>query len=134
MHSYSTCIRWQDIDAAGVVFYSHIFTLMHEAYEDMMHKLNFPLQSIVYDNWRLPLIHAECDFTAPLFLGDQIVITIELESSTGSTFALRYQIYNNQSEIVAKGKTVHTAINVVQNTKINLPEELVSGLNGLNNK
>ena len=61
---YSLRIRLHETDAAGVLFYAHLFRLAHDAYESFMAHIGFPLHALIghgdsAPGLRLPIVRAE---------------------------------------------------------------------------
>lgn len=69
---WASQVRFQDVDAAGVVFFARYFDLVHDAYAAFLESRGHPLASMfATPAWILPLRHAEADYLRPLRLGDR---------------------------------------------------------------
>jgi len=124
-HTYQTILRLHHTDAAGVLFFAHQFTLIHEAYESMMEAIGFPLRRLLAEKtFTLPIIQAEAHYTHPLFLGDRVTILLTVDQVTSSAFRLHYHLRNQDHLLTGEAKTVHTAIDPANRQKIPLPPEL----------
>ncbi|MHC5121434.1 MAG: acyl-CoA thioesterase [Planctomycetota bacterium] len=92
MYTYQTTIRLHHTDAAGVVFFSHLFVIAHDAYETFLEshlRLNAILSEGVYI---IPIVHAEADYLLPLSLSEKIRVELCLEQKGSSSFDLGYVI------------------------------------------
>ena len=68
MYHYQTTIRLHQTDAAGVVFFSNLFVIAHDAYESFLES-HLPLNAILSDGvYIIPIVHAEADYLLPLAL------------------------------------------------------------------
>jgi len=71
-HVYKRQVHFADTDAAGVVHFSRLLCYVEEAEHDLLAKLNIPL--LGDGGW--PRVHIDCDYLAPLTVGDTVEIMI----------------------------------------------------------
>jgi 1,4-dihydroxy-2-naphthoyl-CoA hydrolase len=108
---YQRKIYFADTDSAGVVYFSNLLSICHEAYEDFLSDLNINLPDFFSNQlMAIPIIHAEIDFFKPLFCGDIISINLELESINKKVFEIKYQVFKD-NDLIAKALTRHICIN-----------------------
>ncbi|MDQ7063604.1 MAG: thioesterase family protein [candidate division KSB1 bacterium] len=123
--SYETSIKFHETDAAGRLFFAHQLKLAHDAYEAFLQTSGLPLAIIVQDRpYDLPIVHAESDYLAPLFVGDKIRIELTVERIGNSSFTLGYDFRGQNGQSVGRAKTVHVAVNSKTGEKMALPEEV----------
>ena len=122
---YRTQIRLHDTDAAGILFFAHQFAIVHDAYEQLLEKFGCSFPTMLKKrSFFLPIVHAESDYKAPLFVGDHINISITVGHIGQTSFSFEYVIRNAKKKIVGTAKTVHVTINKKSRRKILLPKEL----------
>jgi|CXWL01.1.fsa_nt_gi 1,4-dihydroxy-2-naphthoyl-CoA hydrolase len=125
MFTYKTQIRLHDTDAAGILFFAHQFTIVHDAYEQLLEKLGFSFPTMLKKrSYFLPIVHAESDYKSPLFVGDTITIKITAGNIGETSFSFLYTIHNQKNVLVGSAKTVHVTIDKKKRTKIKLPKEI----------
>ena len=125
MFTYSTTIKLHETDAAGLLFFSNQFKLLHDAYEALLESIGFGFARLLLEkNYFLPIVHAESDFKAPLFVGDQISIEIKVGAIGTTSFTFVYTLRDKNKKVVGTGKTVHVTIDKKNRTKISLPLEI----------
>ncbi len=120
-------VALHDTDAAGVLFFAHLFRHAHDAYEAWMTQLGFPLDAMLRDGTlRLPLVHAEADYRQPLRHG--IAVTVELEPAAVGTasFTVDYRFRTSGAGLAATARTVHAAMD--QHGRRGLPSALREAL------
>lgn len=113
-------VRFQDIDAAGIVFFPRIFEYCHDAYVRFLAEAGEPLPAaLLTKSWAAPLTHVEADFLRPLRFGDELRVLIVQGDLSGSTLTLGYRLSVPElraadslrpkvsSEVVAVAQTVH---------------------------
>jgi 1,4-dihydroxy-2-naphthoyl-CoA hydrolase len=133
MYIYNTKIRLFHTDAARVIFYSNLFNIAYECYEEFLEKSGFSVKKVLNDGKLLiPVVHAEADYFKPLRLGDKIEIRMALNSSGKSSFVLDYILFNEYGEKAAKVKTIHAIVEAKSGKPIKIPEKLLEILNSLN--
>lgn len=70
-------VRFQDIDAAGIVFFARVFDYAHDAFVAYLAQVGIPLDGLLRDgDVGMPLVHAEADYKGPLRFGDTIDVQI----------------------------------------------------------
>ncbi|MCK5214222.1 MAG: acyl-CoA thioesterase [Candidatus Omnitrophica bacterium] len=122
---YQTFVRLHATDAAGVMYYSQLFILIHEAYESLLDSLDLRLADIIREKpYLLPIVHAEADYSLPAMVGDKLIINIKSISLNEKSYAVLFEIVNNDGEIVATAKTVHASIDKTSRKTIPLPQDI----------
>ena len=79
MHVYERPIRFEDVDAANIVFFARFFNYGHEAMESLLGNLDGGYAKLILQRKiGMPAVHCEADFMAPLRFGDvaRIEVTV----------------------------------------------------------
>lgn len=122
MYRYKTQIKLHQTDAAGLLFFGHQFMLIHDAYESLLEQIGFGFGDLIRNQpFFLPIVHAESDYKAPLFVGDHIEIQVRVDSVGTTSFTFAYEIYKNDGTLVGTSKSVHVTISKETQDKIPLP-------------
>lgn len=100
-------VRLHDTDAAGVLFFAHLFRHAHDAYESLMAAAGFPLQYLIRSGTALPIVHAEADYQAPVHQGDRIRVAVGVAEIRHQSFSLDYRFLDDQGVPRARARTVH---------------------------
>jgi 1,4-dihydroxy-2-naphthoyl-CoA hydrolase len=125
MYTYQTKIKLHETDAAGVLFFSNQFKLVHDAYECVLESIGFGFAELLNNkSFFLPIVHAEADFKMPLFVGDSIEIQVYTTHVGQTSFALSYNLLNPKQELVGTAKTVHVTVDKITKNKISLPKDM----------
>lgn len=126
--SYSRTIRLADTDAAGVVYFTQVLAICHEAYEACLEDSKLSLPSLVQAfKIALPIIHAEVDFFRPLGWGDTIEAQVFPELTSETEFAISYKIIA-ESDTKAVASTRHVCIDSETRKRVFLPAALQAWL------
>jgi 1,4-dihydroxy-2-naphthoyl-CoA hydrolase len=108
--THTFTVRLHDTDAAGVLFFAHLFRHAHDAYEGFMAALGQPLDGLLRDGCRLPLVHAEADYLQPIRHGEEIRVTVSLAALGETSFTLDYGFQDFSGEVRARARTVHVQL------------------------
>lgn len=108
--AFTTNVRFQDIDPAGVLFFGRIYDYLHLAYEE------FWASAGVDRAWffagapfLVPIAHSEADYKGPIRHGEAITVAIAVEKVGRASFALRYRVTGpgGVSDVRVLARTVH---------------------------
>ena len=128
---YRFTVRLHDIDAAGVMFFGHLFRHAHDAYESVMANLGQPLAGLIQAGVRLPLVHAEADYRQALRQGDEIRVEVACATLGGSAFTLGYRFCGADGALRATARTVHVHLGPDGSGSAPLPPDIRSALASL---
>ncbi|MDZ8185906.1 MAG: thioesterase family protein [Nostoc sp. ChiSLP02] len=126
--TYNRTVRFQDTDAAGVVYFANVLGICHEAYEESLEASSINLKDF-FNNppVAFPIVHASVDFLRPMFVGDKLLISLIPQKLGVDKFEITYEI-NVGEVIVAKAVTRHVCINASSRVKQELPDEIIQWL------
>lgn len=121
--TYTRTVRFQDTDAAGVVYFANVLAICHEAYEESCAASGINLK-IFFNNpaIAIPIVHASVDFLHPLFCGDKVAIHLMPKYLASDKFEIAYEIVGAAEQMVAKAITRHVCINAISRTRQELPD------------
>jgi 1,4-dihydroxy-2-naphthoyl-CoA hydrolase len=129
--TYNRTVRFQDTDAAGVVYFANILSMCHEAYEASLAASSINLQSF-FNNplTAIPIIHANVDFRQPMYCGDQLLIHLMPQQLDDNKFEITYQIVaaSSPQQELAKAITRHICIEPKTRTRTKLPDAIIQWL------
>ena len=122
--THTRTIRFQDTDAAGVVYFANVLAMCHEAYEESLAASGINLKSFFSNpSVALPIVHASVDFLRPMFCGDKLLIHLTPKHLSDNEFEISYQIVS-ADKVVAKAITKHVCIDSVSRSRTQLPDEM----------
>ncbi|RME93785.1 MAG: acyl-CoA thioesterase [Candidatus Hydrogenedentota bacterium] len=116
-------VRLSHTDAAGVLYFSRIFDLMHEAYEDLLLEKGISISELLkHDLYTFPIVSAHADYKRPIVVGDDL--TFQLAPKARSTsFEIAYHIFR-KTELVAEAHTVHVCLSKLTRRPVPIPDLL----------
>jgi 4-hydroxybenzoyl-CoA thioesterase len=111
---YERPVRFEEVDAAGIVFFARFLNYAHEAMEAFFAPLDGGYVRLVMSRRiGVPAVHVECDFRSPLRYGDTVDIDVAVTHIGTRSFTLRYS-YARATD----GKHVATVTHVVATTDL----------------
>jgi 1,4-dihydroxy-2-naphthoyl-CoA hydrolase len=126
--SYNRTVRFGDTDAAGVVYFAHVLSMCHEAYEESLRQSNFDLKTFFgKDTLAYPIVHAEVDFLAPMYCGDVLEIRVTSQLINEKVFELNYHLVKDSLQ-TAQAKTRHLCIETLTRKAKPLPSTILKWL------
>jgi 1,4-dihydroxy-2-naphthoyl-CoA hydrolase len=131
LFSHNRTVRFQDTDAAGVVYFANVLSICHEAYEASLAASGINLKSFFNNpTAAIPIIHASVDFLRPMFCGDKLLIHLTPQQLGENKFEIAYQIVaaSSSEQQLAKAITRHVCINPITRTRTQLPEAITHWL------
>ena len=124
-YRYPLSIPFHDIDAAGIVFFAHLFRYAHEAFEHFLDHIGQPLNRMLTEGQLLlPLVHSEADFLKPLLHGEKLQVELHVRVIRRRSFTLGYRILDDLGNERASLETVHVAVDKATRKPVSLPERL----------
>jgi 1,4-dihydroxy-2-naphthoyl-CoA hydrolase len=130
--TYKRKIRFQDTDAAGVVYFANVLNICHEAYEESLAESGITLKYFFRSTFiAIPIVHASVDFVKPMFCGDKQIIYLTPKIYSQDTFTINYKIYSDEdsTRLMSKAITKHVCIDTTIRARKELPEEIMRWLN-----
>jgi 1,4-dihydroxy-2-naphthoyl-CoA hydrolase len=132
-YTYNRTVRFQDTDAAGVVYFANVLSMCHEAYEASLAASGINLQSFFSNPVAaIPITYASVDFRRPMYCGDELLIHLMPQQLDDNKFEIAYQIVGASSsqQELAKAITRHICIEPTTRTRTQLPEAIIQWLGG----
>ena len=100
-------IRFQDVDAAGTIYYARLFEYFGDVYVRMLAEAGLDMpSSLLQRDCASPLAHAEAQYLAPLVFGDRVTVKIVLARMGKTSTSYAYRVEKGDV-LAAVGQTVH---------------------------
>jgi 4-hydroxybenzoyl-CoA thioesterase len=133
--TFTTPVRFSDVDHAGIVYYPRFFHFFHVAFEELWRaRLGARAYVELIDGERVgfPAVHAECDFKGPLRFGDDAEIELAITRLGEKSVTFRYRVHRaSDRALAADGKVVCAVTDLARMEAIPIParvRELLSDL------
>ncbi len=125
-------VRFQDVDAAGTVFFPRVIETFADTYLGMLEAGGLDLPARLREGgWVVPIVHAEGDFLAPMRFGDAFFAEVVATQVGSTSFAVGYRLRAAQGErVLAIGQTAHVVVDTATFRPMPVPDELRRALKG----
>ena len=111
--SVSEYVRWEDIDAAGIINYQAYLRFFGLAEVELFRSCGLSFRTLFDDlNVWLPRVHVECDFFHPVTLDELLVVDAYFGHIGTSSIHLHFEVRrkSDPATIVATGKYVLVSV------------------------
>ena len=126
-------VRFQDVDAAGLVFHPRVLEYFHDAFVDFLAAHGYPLHELIGRGpWGSPLRHAEADFLAPLRFGDEVSVAMVAAHVEPSEVTVGYRLTRlSDGKVAAVGQSVQTFVRWETFSRTPMPDDLRAAFEAL---
>lgn len=117
-------VRFQDVDAAGIIFYPRLLVYCHDLLVNFLARAGAPLDQVLRERcWIAPIRHAAADYFRPLRFGDAFEVGIVRAHLEPTEVTLGFRFARTEGgEVCAVAQSVHTFLNPESFTRIEVPE------------
>jgi 1,4-dihydroxy-2-naphthoyl-CoA hydrolase len=123
MFTHHLTIQLHHTDAYGIIFFANQFKFCHDAFQALLDHLGFPLPPTRNDVPSMfVIVHAECDYLAPIHVGDKLTVEVVAEKIGTTSLIMGYRFTNQRGVQVGRGKTVHVFIDTKTSQKVPLTD------------
>lgn len=120
-------VRFQDVDAAGVLFYGRVYDYSHVAYEEFWASMGVDRAWVFSQaDFLIPIAHSEADYRKPVKHGERITVRIDVTRVGRASFSLAYRVTGpgGTEDVRAVVATVHAFVAKESMKPIPIPDEL----------
>jgi YbgC/YbaW family acyl-CoA thioester hydrolase len=118
-------VRFQDVDAGGVLFFGRIFDYCHQAYEEFIATSGVDrARYFAGGDYLVPIAHAEADYAKPIRHGEQVLVSIDVTRIGRASFRLRYRVTGAGDDLRVEAETVHAFVKRETMKPIPIPDAL----------
>jgi YbgC/YbaW family acyl-CoA thioester hydrolase len=104
-------VRFQDVDAAGVVFFPRYLEYFHDAFIEILAEHGHDWSRELHSGIVAPIKHAEADYLAPLRFGDGVRIELVRARLEPTQVTVGHRIVRDRDGRAASvGQTLHVAV------------------------
>ena len=126
---HHTRIRFGQVDAAGVVYFSRHFEIAHEAYEELMSAIGLPIGEVFESgDWGMPLVHVEADYRRPWRLGEQVIVKVASLTLGTNSVEMHYRLVDEAGVERSEVKMRHAFVDLERFRARAVPESFRAGV------
>jgi 4-hydroxybenzoyl-CoA thioesterase len=121
-------VRFEEVDAAGIVFFARYLNYCHEAMEHFFAGLDGGYVKLIRErHLGLPAVKAEVEYFSPLRYGDAFFIDTSIDHIGTTSCVLSYRIWREQADReIECAKIRHTCVvcSFPAVTKVAIPQDM----------
>lgn len=124
-------IHFEEVDAAGIVFFGRYMEFAHEAMEALFATLNGGYAALIVERkMGFPAVQVNTSFSAPVRFGDVLRIETTTARLGNRSATLRYRMFRKADNVLS-AELEHTFVmtNLVTMTSCDMPSDVRSILN-----
>lgn len=125
MFVYERAVQFEEVDAAGIVFFARFLNYCHEALDRFFGAIPGGYVGLITERRiGFPAVHVEADWRTPLRYGDamRIEVTVPRVGTSSCTFRYRF-LRASDGELAATIEHVVVSIAIDTMTKVPLPDD-----------
>lgn len=111
MKPYLHRVQYYETDMMGVVHHANYLHWMEEARIDFMDQLGFPYSEMERKGYLAPVKALSCEYKRPCSFGDEISVSVSVDSFNGVVVAFAYEMRNQREETVFLARSEHLFLN-----------------------
>jgi 4-hydroxybenzoyl-CoA thioesterase len=123
-------VRFEDIDAAGIVFFARFLNYAHDAMERLFDELPGGYAALIMQRGiGFPAVHATTDFKAPIRYGDtaRVTATVQKLGTTSCHFDFTFTRASD-GVTIATSSHIHVCTSLSTMKKLELPADVRAAL------
>jgi YbgC/YbaW family acyl-CoA thioester hydrolase len=126
---YARTVRFAEVDAAQVMYFSRAYEMAHEAFEELMVAAGFGQHESFKDaKWGMPLVHSEADYKRPWRLGERIHIHAEVVEAGEKSILFEYRFVDEAGQQRTRVGMRHAFVSLETFRARPAPEGIVDAL------
>ena len=111
MKPYVYKVQYYETDMMGVVHHANYLHWMEEARIDLMDQLGFPYAEMEQKGVFSPVKSLSCEYRNPCSFGDEIRVSVRIDSFNGVVMTIVYEMRSQRDEIVCSARSEHVFLN-----------------------
>ena len=112
MKPYIRKVQYYETDMMGIAHHANYLHWMEEARIDFMDQLGYPYARMEAEGFMSPVRAVSCQYKKPCTFGDELSVTVSVESFNGVLLTLRYDLRRAATgETVCEARSEHVITN-----------------------
>ncbi len=122
VYSVTLPVRFQDVDAAGIVFFARFADYAHDAYVLFLREIGLPLEGLLKEgDLGMPIVQTSTSFRGPLRFGDQLEVQVRRPEIGETSIKMEYHLCV-EGAIRAVVAMTHVAVRFSEMRPLRVPD------------
>ncbi len=121
-NTHEVRVRFNDCDPLNIVWHGIYVTYFEEGRESFGRSHEISYLDVKENGYVTPIVNFNCDHKLPLQYGDVATIETVYVDSPAAKMIFRYNVYNQNKELVCVGETTQVFLDMDKNMSLSIPE------------
>jgi acyl-CoA thioesterase FadM len=129
---YQRTVRFAEVDAAKVMYFSRAYEVAHEVFEELMAAAGYPPgETFEQGEWGMPLVHTEADYKGPWRMGERMHVSAAIVESHGRTVCFEYCFKDDSGRQRTRVAMRHAFVTLKTFRATDPPDGLIAAIKAL---
>jgi acyl-CoA thioester hydrolase len=130
MFEYSTKlrVRYGETDQMGYMYYGNYAEFYEVGRVEMLRSLGMTYKGMEASGVMMPVLELKCKYLKPARYDEEIRIRVIMDKMPGVKIHFRYELYNEQEELINTGETLLVFVNMQTNRPCMAPADFIDRL------
>ena len=118
-------VRYGETDQMGYMYYGNYAELFEVGRVEMLRSIGMTYKGVEALGVMMPVLEMHSKYLKPALYDDEIIIKVIMEKMPGVKIPFKYELYNEQQELIHLGETLLAFINMKTNRPCLPPQEFL---------
>jgi len=111
-HSTKIRVRYGETDQMGYMYYGNYAEFYEVGRVEMLRSLGLTYSGMEKSGIMMPVLELKCKYLKPALYDEEITVKVMMDKMPGVKIHFRYELYNEQSELINTGETLLVFVNM----------------------
>ena len=127
-HSTKIRVRYGETDQMGYMYYGNYAEFYEVGRVEMLRSLGLTYSGMEQSGIKMPVLELNCRYLKPALYDEEITVKVIMDKMPGIRIHFRYELYNEQQELINKGETLLVFVNMQSNRPCLPPRDFLDRL------
>jgi acyl-CoA thioester hydrolase len=127
-HETKIRVRFNEVDSYQVAWHGHYVAWMEAARNELAGRFGVDAAQISAAGYRAPVVALELKFLKPARFGEELTVRTTLARSQSATLEFSCEIFGEDGNVSARGRTVHALTDADGVLQFQLPQPIAQRL------
>lgn len=127
-HSTKLRVRYGETDQMGYMYYGNYAEFYEVGRVEMLRSLGMTYRSMEESGVMMPVLEMKCKYLKPARYDEEIGIRVIMDKMPGVKIHFRYELYNEQNDLINLGETLLVFVNMATNRPCMAPQYFLEAL------
>jgi acyl-CoA thioester hydrolase len=127
-HSTKIRVRYGETDQMGYMYYGNYAEFYEVGRVEMLRSLGLTYSGMEQSGIKMPVLELNCKYLKPALYDEEITVKVIMDKMPGIRIHFRYELYNENQELINKGETLLVFVNMQSNRPCLPPQDFLDRL------